>query len=76
MTADQVKALLVETFTDSDIHVEGEGAKYLISIVSTLFEGKRAVPRQQMVYALLNDHISTGEIHAVSMDLKTPAEAE
>ncbi|MBU2864712.1 BolA/IbaG family iron-sulfur metabolism protein [Reinekea forsetii] len=76
MTADQVKALLVDTFTESEIHVEGEGAKFLVSIVSALFEGKRAVPRQQMVYALLNDQISSGEIHAVSMDLKTPSEAE
>lgn len=74
MTADQVKALLVDTFSESQIHVEGEGAKYMISIVSAQFEGKRAVPRQQMVYALLNEHISSGEIHAVSMDLKTPAE--
>ncbi|MFQ3231149.1 BolA family protein [Reinekea sp.] len=75
MTADQVKSLLLDTFSESDIHVEGEGAKYMISIVSALFEGKRAVPRQQMVYALLNEHISSGEIHAVSMDLKTPEEA-
>ena len=75
MTADQVKALLVDTFSDSQIHVEGEGAKYMVSIISAQFEGKRAVPRQQMIYALLNEHISSGEIHAVSMDLKTPEEA-
>jgi acid stress-induced BolA-like protein IbaG/YrbA len=75
MTADQVKSLLLDTFSESDIHVEGEGAKYMISIVSALFEGKRAVPRQQMIYALLNEYISSGEIHAVSMDLKTPEEA-
>jgi acid stress-induced BolA-like protein IbaG/YrbA len=75
MTADQVKALLEPSFSDSDIHVEGEGAKYLVSIVSSEFEGKRPVARQQMIYALINDYISSGEIHAVSMDLKTPTEA-
>ena len=75
MTADQVKALLIDTFSNSQVHVEGEGAKFMIVIVSTHFEGKRAVPRQQMIYALLNEYISSGEIHAVSMDLKTPEEA-
>jgi acid stress-induced BolA-like protein IbaG/YrbA len=75
MTADQVKALLLGSFSNDQIQVEGEGAKYIISIISEQFEGKRAVPRQQMIYTLLNDYISSGEIHAVSMDLKTPEEA-
>lgn len=74
MTAEDVKALLSPTFTDATIEVAGEGAKFEITIVSDDFAGKRQVPRQQMVYALLNDQISSGEIHAVTMSLKTPEE--
>ncbi|MEK9871115.1 MAG: BolA/IbaG family iron-sulfur metabolism protein, partial [Gammaproteobacteria bacterium] len=33
------------------------------------------VKRQQKIYALLDDRIKSGEIHAVSMVTKTPAEA-
>ena len=75
MTADDVKALLAATLTNADISVNGEGAKFEITIISDDFEGKRPVPRQQMVYAVLNEQISSGEIHAVTMSLKTIAEA-
>jgi acid stress-induced BolA-like protein IbaG/YrbA len=75
-TSDNVKSLLAEHFADAEILVTGEGAKFDINIVSDVFEGQRAVPRQQMVYAVLNAHIATGEIHAVTMNLKTTAEAQ
>lgn len=74
MTADEVKNLLTPGFAQADIRVEGEGAKFLVTIVAEEFSGLRAVPRQQKVYGLLNDHIASGEIHAVTMNLKTPAE--
>lgn len=75
MTSDDVKNLLVESFSAADIHVEGEGAKFLVEITSDAFLGKRAIARQQMVYAVLNDHISSGEIHAVTMNLKANEES-
>lgn len=75
MTADDVKALLSTEFTNAQIDVEGEGAKFMVTIVSDDFTGKRPVPRQQMVYAVLNEQIASGEIHAVTMSLKTPEEA-
>lgn len=74
MTSDEVKNLLIPAFADATIDVDGEGAKFDISIVSEIFAGKRAVPRQQMVYAVLNDQISSGDVHAVTMTLKTPDE--
>ncbi|WP_320827395.1 BolA family protein [Reinekea sp.] len=74
MTVDDVKALLNVTFPDAQIAVEGEGAKFAVSIVAEAFNGLRPVPRQQMVYAVLNDHIASGEIHAVSMKLQSPSE--
>lgn len=75
MTADDVKALLSPEFANAQIEVEGEGAKFMVTIVSDAFAGKRPVPRQQMVYAVLNEQIASGEIHAVTMSLKTPEEA-
>jgi acid stress-induced BolA-like protein IbaG/YrbA len=42
--------------------------------VGDLFEGKRAVQRQQLIYAVLNESISSGAIHAVNMKLFTPQE--
>lgn len=75
MTADDVKALLVENFEKAEISVTGEGAKFEIAIVSDVFASKRPVARQQMVYAAINEHIASGVIHAVTMSLKTTEEA-
>ncbi len=74
MTVDSVKALLAAEFSNATIEVAGEGAKYSVTIVSDVFSGKRAVARQQMVYAVLNELIASGEIHAVTMSLKTTEE--
>ncbi|MHA7881063.1 MAG: BolA family protein [Saccharospirillum sp.] len=74
MSADEVKALLAAAFSDAQIQVEGGGAKFSVQIIDDSFAGKRAVPRQQQVYAVLNEHIASGAIHAVSMSLHTPQE--
>lgn len=74
MTPDDIQALLATVFANDTIQVTGGGAKFEVTIVSDQFEGKRPVARQQMVYAVLNEHIASGEIHAVTMALSTPAE--
>ncbi|MDO7644515.1 MAG: BolA/IbaG family iron-sulfur metabolism protein [Reinekea forsetii] len=74
MTVDDVTALLDIAFPDAQIAIEGEGAKFSVSIIAEAFSGLRPVPRQQMVYAALNDQIASGEIHAVSMKLQSPSE--
>ena len=42
----------------------------------TFLRGKRAVQRQQLVYTALNEQISSGVIHAVTMKLFTQQEWE
>jgi acid stress-induced BolA-like protein IbaG/YrbA len=71
MTPDQVTSLLQTSLSDCEIQVEGEGSHYNIVIVGDCFAGKRAVQRQQLVYAVLNSAIASGEMHAVNMKLFT-----
>lgn len=71
----QIEALLQEALPDSEIHVQGGDGKYQVTAVDRSFEGLNAVRRQQSVYAILNPHIASGAIHAVSMQLLTPEEA-
>lgn len=54
--------------------VEGGGGKHAVTIVGDAFEGLSAVKRQQAVYRILNEHIASGAIHAVTMRLLTEAE--
>ncbi|MDC0404401.1 BolA/IbaG family iron-sulfur metabolism protein [Porticoccaceae bacterium] len=71
MTPEQVNTMLTQAFADSEIRVEGEGSHYNIVVVGDCFEGKRSVQRQQLVYAVLNEVIASGEVHAVNMKLFT-----
>lgn len=52
---------------------EGE-THYRVALVSAAFEGLSRVARQRLVYQTLGEEFETG-LHALSLDLKTPAEA-
>ncbi|MBI3439017.1 MAG: BolA/IbaG family iron-sulfur metabolism protein [Proteobacteria bacterium] len=58
----------------------GALASYMITghpafvAVSPAFEGQSRVERQRLVYHALREEFDTG-LHALSLDLKTPAEA-
>lgn len=74
MTVDDVKALLVAAIPDAEIQVQGEGNKYTVTVVTDRFAGMRPVAKQQLIYAPLNAHIASGEIHAVTMRTFTQEE--
>lgn len=69
ISAQEIKALLDSALPGCEIQVVGEGGKYRVMATGDVFAGLSAVKRQQKVYAVLNDHISSGAIHAVSMQL-------
>ncbi len=71
----EIKQLLEASLNDAEIEVLGGEGKYQVTIVSSMFEGLNRVKRQQSIYKVLNSHIQTGAIHAVSMILYTPQEA-
>jgi len=74
MNSSDISRLLNEALPGAQIAVRGEGGKFEVDIVSSVFEGLNRVKRQQAIYRVLNEHIATGAIHAVSMILKSPAE--
>ena len=75
MNPEQIRELLQAEFPDCQIAVEGGDGKYMVTAIGDFFEGMNAVKRQQAVYKVLNPHITSGAIHAVSMRLLTEAES-
>jgi acid stress-induced BolA-like protein IbaG/YrbA len=71
---EQIKQLLNSELPECEVTVEGGDGKYLVTAVGNLFDGLNAVKRQQKVYQILNEHISSGAIHAVTMRLFTVEE--
>jgi acid stress-induced BolA-like protein IbaG/YrbA len=58
----------------SYVKVEGDGYKYLLTIVTDVFLNKSKVARQQWVYAQLKDLITSGTLHALTMKTWTKEE--
>ena len=75
MDTNTIEGLLEGHFSGDQISVDGGDGKYQVSIVSDFFAGLNQVKRQQAIYKILNEHIASGAIHAVSMRLKTSDEA-
>ena len=76
MEAQQIQQLVEQGLTGSSVHVEGGSGKYHLSAVSDAFEGLNVVKRNQLIYGMLNEHIASGAIHAITMDLKTTTETD
>jgi acid stress-induced BolA-like protein IbaG/YrbA len=74
MNAQDVKDLLEKQLLDCEIRVEVDGSHVNIIAVGNIFEGKRTVQRQQVVYAALQEQIASGVIHAVNMKTFTNEE--
>ena len=74
MDIEEIKRLLQAALPDCDVTVESEGSHLNVTVVGDVFEGKRPVQRQQLVYGALNEQIASGAVHAVNMKLCTSAE--
>lgn len=70
----QVKAIIEAGIENSEATVTADGNKYTAVVVSDVFEGLTMVAEQKMVYALLNEHIQSGAIHALTIKAYTPEE--
>jgi acid stress-induced BolA-like protein IbaG/YrbA len=76
MHPDDVKKLLLANLADCEVSVDGDGRHFDITVVGSIFAGLRPVQRQQKIYAVLQDEISAGTIHAVNMKTLTPDECQ
>ncbi len=74
MDAAVVKSLLDAHLDNCEVTVQGEGSHYDILVVGEIFAGLRPVAKQQLVYAVLNEKIGDGSIHAVNIRTYTPEE--
>jgi acid stress-induced BolA-like protein IbaG/YrbA len=76
MTELEVKNMIEAGLDCQSVTVTGDGHHFEAVVVSEAFEGKRPVARQQLVYATVQQEISSGVLHALSLKTITPAEAK
>ncbi|WP_455221888.1 BolA family protein [Kaarinaea lacus] len=76
MEVSQVKQLIEEGLPGVEAKVSGDGYHYEAIVIGDCFDGKSMVQQQKMVYATLNEHITSGALHALTIKTYTPAQWE
>jgi acid stress-induced BolA-like protein IbaG/YrbA len=74
METSEVKKIIEAGIDGCEATVTADGSKYTAIVVSDEFEGKTMVAEQKMVYALVNEHIQSGAIHALTIKAYTRSE--
>jgi len=72
MQPEAIQKLIEEGIDGVQVTVTGDGSHFQATVIGACFEGKSMVQQQKMVYAVLNEHINSGAIHALSIKTYTP----
>lgn len=73
--AQELEALLRESFPDAEIAVDGADGRHMSAmVVDESFRGKNRVQQQRAVYAALKGKMdgSNGELHALALTTRAP----
>ena len=76
MNIESIEDELRSAFPSADVAVLSEGNLLKLNIKAEQFNNISKVKRQQMIYAVINHRIKTGEVHAVSINATSPDERE
>jgi acid stress-induced BolA-like protein IbaG/YrbA len=74
MRMDFYSDLVESTIDRASAEVTGDGSKFEARVVSDTFENMPTIKRHKMVYAVLDEHIKTGAIHALTIKAFTKTE--
>lgn len=74
MTPLEIQRLIQAEMPDAKVTVSGAEGKFTAEVISGQFEGLMPIKRHKLVYACVNDEITSGALHALTIVAKTPAE--
>ena len=71
----QIQELIKSSLDDiSNLTVSGQDCNFSIKIVSKDFTNMGTLERHKIIMKLFTDLLQSGELHAISLDLKAPSE--
>ncbi len=76
MDPEEVKKLILLGLPDCEVTIKGDGSHFDAVVIGEIFDGKSLVAKQKLVYATVNEAITGGQLHALSIKTYTPAEWE
>ena len=76
MTENEVVVRITSALPDAKVVVSGMDCHLTLTIISEVFAGKGLLARHRLIQALFKDELASGELHALSLVTKTPAEVK
>ena len=74
MNPEIIRQLIEKSMPSAQVEVSGGEGKYVAEVTSDEFSGQSMIKRHKMVYACVNDKITSGELHALTIIAKTSDE--
>ncbi len=74
MTPEKIQQLIQQGMPSATVEVSGGEGKYIAQVISDDFSDLSLIKRHKIVYACVNNEIASGELHALTIVAKTPAE--
>jgi acid stress-induced BolA-like protein IbaG/YrbA len=76
MNPEKIQQLIQQGMPEASVGVTGGEGKFIAQVVSDEFAGLSLIKRHKLIYACVNNEIASGELHALTIVAKTPAEME
>lgn len=76
MTNEEIIQAIQNCLPQAIVNIGGDGHHIDAVIISELFADKKTLQRQRLIYQCLAEYITTGAIHAFTMQTFTPEEWE
>jgi acid stress-induced BolA-like protein IbaG/YrbA len=74
MTPEHIQQKIILGMPDANVQVTGDEGKFTAQVVSDQFTGLTPIKRHKLVYACVNDDITSGALHALTIIARTPEE--
>lgn len=74
MDCKEIEKMLLESLNLDEAHVSTDGSHFKVIAVGECFDGMSRIKQQQAVYGPLMDHITSGQLHAVTIKTFTPTQ--
>jgi BolA protein len=76
MTPEQIATRIRGTLPDAQVEAAGADCSFEVLVVSQHLEGQSTLTRQRSLLALFSPELGSGELHALSIRARTPAELQ
>lgn len=74
MNPEKIQQLIQQGMPAATVEVTGGEGKFVAQVISDEFTGLSLIKRHKLVYACVKSEITSGELHALTIVAKTPAE--